>query len=117
MLGLLITIVGLWLVVGRGMVDGGIGRGMVDYWGIGLGMMNSMVNWGMVNSMVGNNGSSMNCMMNRGSMMDRVSTECCEWSSRTASHKGDKSNQSKDLNDKLFNFNIYWSNIGLLTSL
>ena len=70
MLGLLITIVGLWLVVDRGMVDGGIGRGMVDYWGIGLGMMNSMVNWGMVNSMVGNNWSSMNCMMDRGSMMD-----------------------------------------------
>ena len=74
MLGLLITIVGLWLVVGRGMVDGGIGRGMVDYWGIGLGMMNSMVNWGMVNSMVnsmvGNNWGSMNCMMNRSSMMD-----------------------------------------------
>ena len=68
MLGLLITIVGL--VVGRGMVDGGIGRGMVDYWGIGWGMMN----WGkvnsMVNSMVGNNWGSMNCMMNRSSMMD-----------------------------------------------
>ena len=72
MLGLLITIVGLVVCWGRGMV----GRGMVDYWGIGWGMMNwgvgwGMVdNWGMVNSMMGKNWSSMNCMMDRGSMMD-----------------------------------------------
>ena len=92
-----------------------VGWGMVDYWGIGWGMVDSMVgNRGMMNSMVGNNWRSMNCMMNRGSMMDRVSTECCELSCRTASHKGDKSNQSKDLKRKLFNLNIYWSNIGLL---
>jgi hypothetical protein len=102
MLGLLITIVGL--VVGRG--RGVIGRGMVDYWGIGWSMVNSMVNSmvgnrGMVNSMVGNNWGSMNCMMNRGSMMDRVSTKCCKWNGRAASHKGDKSNQSKDLEYKL----------------
>ena len=85
MLGLLITIVGLV-----------VGRGMVDYWG---------VSWRMVNSMVGNNWSSMNCMMNRGSMMDSVSTECCKLSSRTASHKGDKSNQSKDLKRNFFIIN------------
>ena len=105
MLGLLITVLGLV-----------VGRGMVDYWGIGRGMMNwGMVDdWGMVDSMMGNNWSSMKSMMDRGSMMDRVSTECCELSCRTASHKGDKSNQSKDLKRKLFNLNIYWSNIGLL---
>jgi len=91
-LRLLITIVGL--VVGRSRCM--IGRGMMDYWGIGWGMVN---NWGMVDSMVGNNWGSMNCMVNRGSMMDRVSTECCEWNSWTASHKGDKSSQSKDLHD------------------
>ena len=88
MLGLLITIVGLV-----------VGRGMVDYWGIGRGMMNwGMVDdWGMVDSMMGNNWSSMKCMMDRGSMMDGVSTESCERHSWPASHKGDKSNQSKDL--------------------
>jgi len=104
MLGLLITIVGLVVGRGRGMV----GRGMVDDWGRGIswGMMDSMVDnrgmvddWGMVDSMVGNNRGSMNCMMNRGSMMDRVSTESCEWNSWPTSHKGDKSNQSKDLHD------------------
>ena len=101
MLGLLITICGL--VVGRGMVDWGISGGMVNS------MVNSMVNRGMVNSMVGNNrgmvdsvvgnnrGSMMKCMMNRGSMMDTVSTESCKGSGWATSHKGDKSNQSKDL--------------------
>ena len=87
MLWLLITVVGL--VVGRG-------RGMV-----GWGMVNSMVNWGMVNnsmvnrgmdSMVNNRGS-VNCMVNsRGSMVDGVTTESCELSSWSSSHKGDKSN-------------------------
>ena len=50
MLGLLITILGLV-----------IGRGMVDYWCIGRGMMNwGMVDdWGMVDSMMGNTWSSM----------------------------------------------------------
>ena len=67
---------------------------MMD-WGMD-GMMNSMVNWGMVNSMVDR---GMDSMMDRGSMMDRVSTKCCEWNSRTASHKRDKSNQSKDLKE------------------
>jgi hypothetical protein len=79
-----------WSMVGWGMVD----NSMVD-WGMvdsmmdrGMdGMMNSMVNWGM------------DSMMNRGSMMDRVSTKCCEWNSRAASHKRDKSNQSKDLKE------------------
>jgi len=89
-LRLLITIVGLV-----------VGRSMMSYWGIGLGMVNwGMVNnWGMVYSMVGYNWCIMNSMMNRGSMMDRVSTKCCEWNGRTTSHKGDKSNQSKDLHD------------------
>jgi len=44
MLGLLITVVGLVVSRGRGMV----GRGMMDNWGRGIG-------WSMVNSMVGNN--------------------------------------------------------------
>jgi hypothetical protein len=82
-LGLLITIVGLGLVVGRGMVDyGGVGRGMVYNWGIG---------WGM-DCMVYNRGS-MKCMVNnRSSMVDGVTTESCEGNCRTSSHKGDKSN-------------------------
>ena len=87
MLWVLITIVGL--VVGRG-------RGMV-----GWGVVNSMVNWGMVNnSMVNrgmdgmvNNRGSMNCMMNsRRSMVNGVTTESCEGNSWSSSHKGDKSN-------------------------
>ena len=65
-------------MVGWGMVDywgigwGMVGWGMVDYWGIGWGMMNwgMMDDLGMVDSMVGNNWGSMNCMMNRSSMMD-----------------------------------------------
>ena len=86
MLGLLITIMGLVVCWGRGM----IGWGMVDS------MVDSMVgNWRVVNSMV-----------NRGSMMDRVSTKCCEWNGWPASHKGDKSNQSKDLKRKLLIFKL-----------
>jgi len=100
---LLITIVGL--VVGRGMVDnwgigwgmdsmmnnrgGNIGWGMVNNWGIG---------WGMDSMM--NNRGSMNCMMeSRGSMVDCMATKCCELSSWASCHKGNKSNQSKDLHD------------------
>ena len=74
MLGLLITIMGLGLVVDRGMVDWGISRGMVD----------SMVNRGMVDSVV-----------NWGSMMNSMSTKSCElW---PTCNERDKSNQSKDL--------------------
>jgi len=96
MLWLLITVVGLVVSRGRGVV----GWGMVDNWGrgIGWGMVNSsMVNSGVVNnwgmdSMVNNRGS-VNCMMNsRGSMVDGVTTESCEGNGWTASHKGDKSN-------------------------
>merc|ERR1719382_1933044 len=88
MLGLLITIVRL--VVDRG--------GLVISWG---GMMHGMVgnNWGMVNSMVSYNWGSMHCMVNRGSMMDSVSTKSCERNGWPTSHQGDKSNQSKDLHD------------------
>merc|ERR1712083_896906 len=56
-------------------------------------------NWGVVNCMVNNRGS-VNCMVNsRGSMMDSMSTESCERNGWPTSHKGDKSNQSKDLHD------------------
>ena len=72
----------------------GIGRCVVDNRGIGGGRC---VGRGMVDSMVGNNRGSMNCMMKRGSMMDGVSTESCERHSWPTCHKGDKSNQSKDL--------------------
>ena len=82
MLRLLITIVGLGLVIDRGMVD----------WGISRGMVHSMVNRGMMDSMV-----------NWGSMMNSMSTENCERHSWATSNKRDKSNQSKDLkrNEKL----------------
>jgi len=41
-----------------------------------------------------------NCMVNsRGSMMDSMATESCERNGWPTSHKGDKSNQSKDLHD------------------
>jgi len=98
---LLITIVGLVVDRGRGM----IGWGMVDC------MVNGMVgNWGMVNNwgVVGNNRGSMNsvvnnrgmdCVVNRGSMMHGMSTESCERNSWATSSKRDKSNQSKDLHD------------------
>jgi len=94
---LLITVVGL--VVNRG--------GLVVGWGSMVNsVVNSMVgNWGMV----GNHGGSVNCVVNnwgvncvvnsRGSMMDSVSTESCERNGWPTSHKGDKSNQSKDLHD------------------
>ena len=84
MLGLLITIVGLVVCWGRGM----IGRGMVDS------MVDPMVgNWGMVNSMVSNNRGSMNCMMDsRSCVMDGVATKSCERNSGSSSHKWDKSN-------------------------
>jgi len=102
---LLITIVGL--VVDRGgVVDSVVDRGsMVDS------VVNSMVgNWGMVgnyrgsmNCMVDNwgvNNRGMHCMVNsRGSMMDSMSTKSCEGNGWPTSHKGDKSNQSKDLHD------------------
>jgi hypothetical protein len=92
MLGLLITIVGLVVCWGRGMIGWGVVDSMVGNWG----MVDSMVsNWGVVNSMV-----------NRGSMMDRVSTECCEWSGWPTSHKGDKSNQSKDLKREFLIFKM-----------
>merc|ERR1712106_960804 len=53
-----------------------------------------------MNCVVNNRGSMVDCMMNRGSVMDTVSTESCERSSWPASHKGDKSNQSKDLEER-----------------
>ena len=85
MLRLLITIVGLGLVVDRGMVD----------WGIGRGMVHSMVNRGMVDSMV--NRGMMDSMVNWGSMMNSMSTKSCElWAT---SNERDKSNQSKDLKE------------------
>ena len=87
MLGLLITIVGLGLVVDRGMVDWGISRGMVHSM-VNRGMMDSMVNWGMVDSVV-----------NGGSMMNSMSTENCERRSWSTSNERDKSNQSKDLKE------------------
>ena len=86
------------LMVGRGWSM--VCWGMVD---------NSMVDWGMYGMMDSMVDRGMDCMMDRGSMMDRVSSKCCELSSRTASHKRDKSNQSKDLKRKLFNQNICWS--------
>ena len=79
MLRLLITIMGLGLVVHRGMVDWGISRGMVD----------SVVNRGMVDSVV-----------NWGSMMNSMSTKSCERHSWATRDKGDKGNQSKDLEIK-----------------
>ena len=95
------------LMVGRGC--GMVGWGMVNNSMVDWGM-DSMVNWGMDGMMDSMVDWGMDSMMDRGSMMDRVSTKCCEWNSRTASHKGDKSNQSKDLKSKLFNLNICWSN-------
>ena len=104
---MLITIVGL--VVDRGgMVDSVVDRGsVVDS------VVNSMVgNWGMV----GNYRGSMNCMVNnwgmhcmvnsRGGMMDSMATESCERNGWPTSHKGDKSNQSKDLTDERIHSNI-----------
>ena len=88
MLGLLITIVGLGLVVDRGMVD----------WGIGRGMVHSMVNRGMVDSMV--NRGMMDSMVNWGSMMNSMSTKNCERHSWATSNERDKSNQSKDLRER-----------------
>jgi len=93
---LLITVVGLVVDRGRGMIS----------WGMVNSVVNGMVgNWGMV----GNHGSSVNCMVNnwgvncmvnsRGSMMDGMSTESCERNSWATSGKRDKSNQSKDLHD------------------
>jgi hypothetical protein len=94
---LLITIVGLGLVVGRG--RGMVGWGMVDYWGVGRGMVN---NWSIgrgMDCMVDNRGS-MYCVMNsRGSMVDGMATESGEGNTWASSYKGDKSNQSKDLHD------------------
>merc|ERR1711892_990644 len=52
-----------------------------------------------MNCVVNNRGSMVDCMM------DTVSTESCERSSWPASHKGDKSNQSKDLHDV-----VVWKN-------
>ena len=67
MLRLLITIVGLVVDRGRGMIS-----------------------WGMVDN---HRGSVVNCMVNsRGSMMDSMSTKGCEWNCWSSSHKGDKSN-------------------------
>jgi len=96
---LLITVVGL--VVDRGSMVNSVVDSMMGNWG----MVNSVVgNWGMVgnyrgsmNCMVNNRG--MNCMVNRGSMMDSMSTESCERNSWPTSGKRDKSNQSKDLHD------------------
>ena len=92
MLRLLITIMGLGLVVHRGMVDWGISRGMVDSM-VNRGMVDSMMSWSMVDSMVCNCWGSMDCMMDsRGCMMNGVSTKGCEWNSRPSSHERDKSN-------------------------
>ena len=98
---MLITIVGL--MVGRGRLV--ISRDMVDDWGrcidwgsnIGWGMVNNWgIGWGMDSMM--NNRGSMNCMMeSRGSMVDCMATKCCELSSWASCHKGNKSNQSKEL--------------------
>jgi len=83
-LGVLITIVGLVVYWGRLVVD----RGVVD-WFVNRGMVNSMVwNFGMVNYGRG----SMNSMVNsRGCMVNSMSTKSCEWSSRSSSHKWNKS--------------------------
>jgi len=86
---LLITIVGL--VVGRGW--GMVSWGMVNNSMVNRGMVN---NWCMMNSMMGNwvgkNRGNNSCMMNSRSMMDCVTTESCERNSWPTSHKGDKSN-------------------------
>ena len=79
MLRLLITIMGLGIVVDRGMVDWGISRGMVDSM-VYRGMMDSVVNWG--------------------SMMNSMSTESCERHSWATRNKGNKGNQSKDLRNQ-----------------
>jgi len=92
-LWVLITVVGLVVGWGRGVV----GWGMVDDWGRGIG-------WGMVNNSMVNRGMDgmvnrgMDCMVNsRGSMVDGVTTESCKGNGWAASHKRDKSYQSKDL--------------------
>jgi len=92
MLGLLITVVGLVVDRGRGMVGRCMMDSMVDNWGM-------VDNWSMVDGMMGNNRGGMYCMVHSRSMMGNMSTKSCEGNSRATSNKRDKSNQSKDLHD------------------
>ena len=96
-------------MVGRGVVGGGVVHGMVGNRVVGNSVVGNVVHRGVVNSMVNRvdgmvDGSvhsvvSHSVVGHRSSVSNGVVAEGCEGDGGLTSHKGDKSNQSKDLHN------------------